>query len=62
MSIFSDLHKEFKRRYEDFHIISKVLQLVSFPFTFNINDARSCVQLELINLQSSLKNDPVIIF
>ena len=55
--MFSDLHIEFTRN-GDFHIISKVLQLVSLPFTFNINDARPCIQLELINLQSSsiLKN------
>ena len=52
--MFSDLHNEFTKIYEDFHIISKVLQLVSLPFTFNINDALPCVNFELINLQSSL--------
>ena len=50
--MFNNLHNEFTRRYEDFYIISKDLQLVSLPFTFNINDARPCVQLELINLQA----------
>ena len=51
-TMFTDLHNEFTRRYEDFHKISKVLQLVSFSFTF------TCVQLKLLNLQSSsiLKN------
>ena len=56
--MFCDLHNKFSRIFENFHIISKDLQLVSLPFTFNINDARPCVQLELTNLQSSsiLKN------
>ena len=57
-AMFSDLHNEFTRRFEDFQIIYSDLQLVSLPFTFNVNDAQPCIQLELIDLQSSsiLKN------
>ena len=34
-AMFSDLHNEFSRRFEDFQIIYSDLQLVSLPFTFN---------------------------
>ena len=53
-AMFSDLHNEFTRRFKDFQIIYSDLQLVSLPFTFNVNDAQPCIQLELIDLQSSL--------
>ena len=68
--MLSDLHNEFTRRFKDFHIISKDLQLVSLPFILNINDVQPYVLLEFINLQSNLmlknkfdkKNSKVLYF
>lgn len=56
--IIKDLLTEFQRRFEDFNKISNDLALVNLPFAFNVDDAPSSIQLELINLQSSalLKN------
>ena len=49
-AMFSVLYNEFTRKFEDFEIIYSDLQLISLPFTFNVNDVQPCI---LIDLQSS---------
>ncbi|KAK0145774.1 General transcription factor II-I repeat domain-containing protein 2B [Merluccius polli] len=47
-----DLHREFCRRFTDFEIIDKSLQLVSCPLSQDPETAPHELQLELIDLQS----------
>uniref|UniRef100_A0A674BUJ9 HAT C-terminal dimerisation domain-containing protein n=1 Tax=Salmo trutta TaxID=8032 RepID=A0A674BUJ9_SALTR len=46
------LNGEFSRRFEDFIVLENDMLLVSSPFTFNVDNAPTDLQLELIDLQS----------
>lgn len=49
----TDLHNEFSRRFEDFKKIQEDLELVSLPFSFNVDDAPPNIQLQLIDMRSN---------
>ena len=51
-SMLGALHGEFSRRFEDLRTMESEMHLISSPFTCNVDDAPSDVQLELIDLQS----------
>lgn len=51
----TDLYNEFSSRFEDFKKIQKDLELLSLPFSFNVEDAPTNVQLQLIDMQSNLR-------
>ncbi|XP_014460030.1 general transcription factor II-I repeat domain-containing protein 2-like [Alligator mississippiensis] len=51
MSSLLNLHAELSRQFEDFQMIENDLSLVSSPFTFDVDNAPSELQLELIDLQ-----------
>uniref|UniRef100_A0A674NJF1 HAT C-terminal dimerisation domain-containing protein n=1 Tax=Takifugu rubripes TaxID=31033 RepID=A0A674NJF1_TAKRU len=51
-SMLETLHGEFSRRFEDLGTFEDEMDLISSPFTFNVDNAPSDVQLELIDLQS----------
>ena len=42
----------FFRRFDDFKVLENDMPLVSSPFTFNVDNAPTDLQLELIDLQS----------
>ncbi|XP_060764588.1 general transcription factor II-I repeat domain-containing protein 2B-like [Neoarius graeffei] len=46
------LHGEFSRRFEDFRTMEGEMQMIFCPFTCDVDNAPSDVQLELIDLQS----------
>ncbi|XP_071216541.1 general transcription factor II-I repeat domain-containing protein 2B-like [Salvelinus alpinus] len=46
------LNGEFSCRFEDFKVLENDMLLVSSPFTFNVDNAPTDLQLELIDLQS----------
>lgn len=51
-SMLRALHGEFSRRFEDLRTMEVEMQMISCPFTCNVDNAPSDVQLELIDLQS----------
>jgi len=51
-SMLGALHGEFSRRFEDLKIIEDEMHMISSPFSCNVDNAPSDVQLELIDLQS----------
>jgi hypothetical protein len=46
------LNGEFSCRFEDFEVLENDMLLVSSPFTFNVDNTPTDLQLELIDLQS----------
>ena len=62
------LHVEYSRRFQDFRKMESEMYFISSPLTFNVDDAPSDVQLELIDLQSDavlaehFKSQPLLNF
>ncbi|XP_035242994.1 general transcription factor II-I repeat domain-containing protein 2B-like [Anguilla anguilla] len=67
-SMLGALHDEFSRRFKDFRTMESEMHLISSPFTCNVDDVPSDVQLELIDLQSDavltehFKSQPLLQF
>ena len=51
-SLLRALNSEFSCRFEDFKVLENDMLLVSSPFTFNVDNAPTDLQLEPINIQS----------
>ena len=67
-SMLEALHVEYSRRFQDFRKMESEMYFISSPLTFNVDDAPSDVQLELIDLQSDavlaehFKSQPLLNF
>lgn len=51
-AMLGELHGEFSRRFEDFRTMEDEMHMISCPFTCDVDNAPTDVQLELIDLQS----------
>jgi hypothetical protein len=51
-SLLRALNGEFFRRFDDFKVLGNDMPLVTSPFTFNVVNAPTDLQLELIDVQS----------
>ena len=52
LNIIKKLQNEFSTRFSDFYSIDFKIKLFQNPFVVDIDDVESCLQMEIIELQS----------